>query len=233
MNICEERRVYLGIQGYQHRAKVASACSQKRSKAVIRLAVPQLRWLVAGMWCECCVWLCFGPRLGGDCVDEVVLGQVFSYTTVSLANSHSIRCSILIVRGWCNRPISGRRATCTPSHLTSRNKIWLGSPLSSWSVVASAFGAYVFVRSREAMNTNIHVYPQGRHQIYQTPPKLKPDHAYRPNAGLTFYAWPTNIASRFPQPCLPTWPFPIRSITPTHTHTHNPIPPYSYISTYQ
>jgi hypothetical protein len=47
----------------------------------------------------------------GFVVDKVALGQLSPTTSVSLANHHSTNCStIIITRGWHNRPIGGRSA---------------------------------------------------------------------------------------------------------------------------
>jgi hypothetical protein len=48
----------------------------------------------------------------GFVVDKAALGQVFSENFVSPAN-HSTNFSIIIARGWRNRPIGGRSAEWT------------------------------------------------------------------------------------------------------------------------
>jgi hypothetical protein len=59
----------------------------------------------------------------GFVVDKVAPGQVFSEYFGFPANFHSTDCStfiIFIIRGWYNRPNSGRRAKWTESHPTAR-----------------------------------------------------------------------------------------------------------------
>jgi hypothetical protein len=73
------------------------------------------------------------PHRGGQCSSpgQVVWdlwrtkrhwGMFSPSTSVSLANSHSTDCSTFIfIRGWYNRPVSGRRIKWVQSHPTRRN----------------------------------------------------------------------------------------------------------------
>jgi hypothetical protein len=68
----------------------------------------------------------FEPRSGhvGFVVDKVALNRFSPSITVSPANSHSTDCSTLItiIRGWYNRPNSGRHTKWTQSTPTPETK---------------------------------------------------------------------------------------------------------------
>jgi hypothetical protein len=93
----------------------------------------------------------------GFVVDKAALGQVFSETSVSLAN-HSTDFSIIIItRGWNNRPFSGRSVEWTLIPPPSMHiNIKKGKPHNIWSEMK---GISAEIRTMHFFSTTSGAFP--------------------------------------------------------------------------